>query len=209
MALHPLAGTPAPASALIDVERLEHEFMTRVPDLADPRQRVKFGTSGHRGTSLDGSLTAAHIAAITQAICDYRRGQEIDGLLYMGMDTHALSEPSQEVALQVLAANGVETVIQRDGGFTPTPVVSRAIIVRNRGRKTNHADGIVDHAVAQSSRGRRVQVQPSEWRARGHRRHAVDSKPRQRIARQQGTRDQANVAGHGDKGAEDASQRIS
>ena len=143
MALHPLAGTPAPASALIDVERLEHEFMTRVPDLADPRQRVKFGTSGHRGTSLDGSLTAAHIAAITQAICDYRRGQEIDGLLYMGMDTHALSEPSQEVALQVLAANGVEAVIQRDGGFTPTPVVSRAIIVRNRGRKTNHADGIV------------------------------------------------------------------
>ena len=143
MALHPLAGTPAPVSALIDVERLEHEFMTRVPDPADPRQRVKFGTSGHRGTSLDGSLTAAHIAAITQAICDYRRGQEIDGLLYMGMDTHALSEPSQEVALQVLAGNGVETVIQRDGGFTPTPVVSRAIIVRNRGRKTNHADGIV------------------------------------------------------------------
>ena len=93
MSLHPLAGKPAPPAVLIDVPRLEREFLERKPDPGDPRQRVKFGTSGHRGTPLDGSLTAAHIAAITQAICDYRRVQAIDGPLYMGMDTHALSSP--------------------------------------------------------------------------------------------------------------------
>ena len=111
MALHPLAGKPAPADVLIDVAKLEREFLDRTPDPNDPRQRVKFGTSGHRGTPLDGSLTAAHIAAITQAICDYRAGQSIDGPLYMGMDTHALSALSQDVALEVLAGNGVETIV--------------------------------------------------------------------------------------------------
>ena len=129
MALHPLAGKPAPPAVLIDVAGLEREFLERTPDPGDPRQRVKFGTSGHRGTPLDGSLTAAHIAAITQAICDYRRGQAIDGPLYMGKDTHALSALSQDTALEVLAANDVDTIVQRDGGFTPTPVVSRAILV--------------------------------------------------------------------------------
>jgi phosphoglucomutase len=143
MALHPLAGTPAPPSALIDVARLEREFLERTPDLGDPRQRVKFGTSGHRGTPLDGSLTAPHVAAITQAICDYRRGRGIDGPLYMGKDTHALSSLSQDTALEVLAANNVETVVQRDGGFTPTPVVSRAILTWNNGRVDRIADGIV------------------------------------------------------------------
>ncbi len=143
MALHPLAGKPAPADVLIDVAKLEREFLDRTPDPNDPRQRVKFGTSGHRGTPLDGSLTAAHIAAITQAICDYRAGQSIDGPLYMGMDTHALSALSQDVALEVLAGNGVETIVQRDGGFTPTPVISRAILARNHGRSTHLADGIV------------------------------------------------------------------
>ena len=143
MALHPLAGKPAPAEVLIDVAKLEREFLDRTPDPNDPRQRVKFGTSGHRGTPLDGSLTAAHIAAITQAICYYRAGQSIDGPLYMGMDTHALSALSQDVALEVLAGNGVETIVQRDGGFTPTPVISRAILGRNHGRSTHLADGIV------------------------------------------------------------------
>ena len=143
MPLHPLAGKPAPPNALIDVAKLEREFLDRTPDPNDARQRVKFGTSGHRGTPLDGSLTAAHIAAITQAICDYRAGQAIDGPLYMGMDTHALSALSQDVALEVLAGNGVETIIQRDGGFTPTPVISRAILARNHGRSTHLADGIV------------------------------------------------------------------
>jgi phosphoglucomutase len=143
MALHPLAGKPAPPAVLIDVARLEREFLDRTPDLDDPRQRVKFGTSGHRGTPLDGSLTAAHIAAITQAICDYRRGQAIDGPLYMGKDTHALSSLAQDIALEVLAGNEVDTIVQRDGGFTPTPVISREILVHNRGRAAHLADGIV------------------------------------------------------------------
>jgi phosphoglucomutase len=143
MAVHPLAGKPAPADLLIDVARLESEYYQRKPDLADPTQRVSFGTSGHRGTSLDGSFTEAHILAITQAICDYRRSKGVDGPLYMGKDTHALSGPAQRTALDVLAANGVTTVIQRDEGFTPTPVISRAILVHNRGRKGGLADGIV------------------------------------------------------------------
>ena len=143
MALHPLAGKPAPPAVLVDVARLEREFLERTPDSGDPRQRVKFGTSGHRGTPLDGSLTAAHIAAITQAICDYRRGQGIDGPIYMGKDTHALSALSQDTALEVLAGNDVDTIVQRDNGVTPTPVISRAILTWNHGRKSHLADGIV------------------------------------------------------------------
>jgi phosphoglucomutase len=141
--LSPLAGKPAPKSLIVDLPRLEREYYGRKPDLGDPTQLVSFGTSGHRGSPFRGSFTEAHIAAITQAICDYRRGQGIDGPLYMGKDTHALSEPAQRTALEVLAGNGVETVIQRDGGVTPTPVISRAILVCNRGRKERLADGIV------------------------------------------------------------------
>jgi phosphoglucomutase len=141
--LSPLAGKPAPRSLIVDLARLEREYYERKPDLDDPTQLVSFGTSGHRGSPFRGSFTEAHIAAITQAICDYRRGQDIDGPLYVGKDTHALSEPAQRTALEVLAANGVETVIQRDSGVTPTPVVSRAILVYNRGRKEHLADGIV------------------------------------------------------------------
>jgi phosphoglucomutase len=140
---HPLAGKPAPPAMLIDVGRLEREFLERTPDMSDARQRVSFGTSGHRGTPLDGSLTAAHITAITQAICDYRRLRGIDGPLYMGKDTHAVSGPAQSVALEVLAGNGVETIVQRAGGFTPTQVISRAILVWNRGRQRQLADGII------------------------------------------------------------------
>ena len=113
------------------------------PTWAIPTQLVSFGTSGHRGSPLRGTFTEAHILAITQAICDYRRGQGIDGPLYMGKDTHALSGPAQRTALEVLAANGVETIIQRDDGVTPTPVISRAILVYNRGRTEHLADGIV------------------------------------------------------------------
>jgi len=142
-AISPLAGQPAPASMIVDLARLEREYYERTPDVNDPTQLVSFGTSGHRGSSFRGSFTDAHIAAITQAICDYRRDQRIDGPLYMGKDTHALSEPAQRTALEVLAANGVETIIQRDGGVTPTPVVSRAILVYNRGRLQHPADGIV------------------------------------------------------------------
>jgi phosphoglucomutase len=143
MALSPLAGKPAPKEMLIDVARLEREYHERRPDPADPNQRVQFGTSGHRGTPLRGTFTEAHILAITQAICEYRRAQGIDGPVFMGKDTHAISGPAQRTALEVLAANGVETVIQRDDGVTPTPVISHAILTYNRGRKDHMADGIV------------------------------------------------------------------
>ena len=143
MTISPLAGKPAPKDILIDLARLEREYYTCRPDVRDPTQMVSFGTSGHRGSPLHGSFTEAHILAITQAICDYRRRQGTDGPLYMGKDTHALSDPAQRTALEVLAANGVETIIQRDDGVTPTPVISRAILVYNRGRQTHLADGIV------------------------------------------------------------------
>jgi phosphoglucomutase len=143
MTLHPKAGQPATRDMLVDVAQLEHEYYARRPDLDDPRQLVSFGTSGHRGTSLNGSFTEAHILAITQSICDYRRANGINGPLLMGKDTHALSGPAQRTALEVLSANGVETVIQSDDGFTPTPVISRAILVYNRMHRERSADGIV------------------------------------------------------------------
>ena len=143
MALSPLAGRPAPASMLVDPAQLHREYYARRPDVDDPTQLVAFGTSGHRGSPLRGSFTESHILAITQAICDYRRGQGIDGPLYMGKDTHAVSGPAERTALEVLAANAVETIIQRDDGFTPTPVVSHAILVYNHGRTAHQADGIV------------------------------------------------------------------
>ena len=143
MTISPLAGKPAPKEMLIDPVRLEREYFERQPDLDDPNQRVAFGTSGHRGSPLHGSFTEAHILAITQAICDYRKAHDTSGPLFMGKDTHALSGPAQRTALEVLAANGVETVIQRDDGVTPTPVISRAILVHNRGRHDRFADGIV------------------------------------------------------------------
>src|SRR5213079_3393881 len=126
-----------------DPARLEQEYYARRPDVGDPNQWVRFGTSGHRGSPLHGSFTAAHILAITQAICDYRRVQGTDGPLSMGKDTHALSGPAQRTALEVLAANQVETIIQTDDGVTPTPVISRAILVYNRSRTEHLADGIV------------------------------------------------------------------
>src|SRR5206468_6635813 len=141
--ISPLAGRPAPKEMLVDVARLEREYCERRPDVTDPNQMVSFGTSGHRGSPLRGTFTEAHILAITQAICDYRRGHGTDGPLYMGKDTHALSDPAQRTALQVLAANNVEIIIQRENGVTPTPVISRAILVYNRGRKQQFADGIV------------------------------------------------------------------
>lgn len=143
MAVHPLAGKPAPAEMLIDVHQLEEAYYANRPNLDDPGQLVAFGTSGHRGTSSGGSFTEAHILAITQAICDYRRANHISGPLYMGQDTHALSAAAQRTALEVLAANDVETFIQSDDGFTPTPVISRAILVYNHGRTAGLADGIV------------------------------------------------------------------
>jgi phosphoglucomutase len=141
--ISPLAGKPAPKELLVDVARLEKEYFERRPDLDDPNQLVSFGTSGHRGSPLRGTFNEAHILAITQAICEYRHEQGTDGPLYMGKDTHAVSEPAQRTALEVLAANNVETIIQQDDGITPTPVISRAILVYNRSRKEHLADGIV------------------------------------------------------------------
>src|ERR1700747_317053 len=143
MKISALAGKPAPKNLLVDLARLEREYYERQPDTGDPDQLVSFGTSGHRGTPLYGTFTEAHILAITQAICDCRRSQGTDGPLYMGKDTHALSSPAQRTALEVLAGNGVETIIQRDDGVTPTPVISRAILVYNRKRTKPLADGIV------------------------------------------------------------------
>jgi phosphoglucomutase len=141
--VHPLAGKPAPPSLLVDVPRLVTAYYVERPDPANPAQRVTFGTSGHRGSSLKADFNEAHILAITQAICLYRAAQAIDGPLFMGWDTHALSEPARVTALEVLAANGVEVMLDLHDGPTPTPVVSRAILVHNRGRSAGLADGIV------------------------------------------------------------------
>jgi phosphoglucomutase len=142
-AISPLAGKPAPKELLIDPARLQRDYYERRPDVTQSNQLVAFGTSGHRGSALHGTFNEAHILAITQAICEYRKRQGIDGPLYMGKDTHAVSEPAQRTALEVLAANGIETVIQENSGVTPTPVISHAILVYNRGRKEHFADGIV------------------------------------------------------------------
>jgi len=142
-AISPLAGKPAPKELLIDPQRLQRDYYERKPDVTDRNQLVAFGTSGHRGSALHGTFNETHILAITQAICEYRKGQGIDGPLYMGKDTHAVSEPAQRTALEVLAASGVETIIQENDGVTPTPVISHAILVYNRGRKEHFADGIV------------------------------------------------------------------
>jgi phosphoglucomutase len=143
MTIHPLAGKSPPKDLLVDPGNLRREYYTRRPDFTDRAQRVGFGTSGHRGSSLRGSFNEAHVLAITQAICEYRSSQGISGPLYIGKDTHALSDPAFASALEVLAANGVETMIDSDDGYTPTPAVSHAILTFNRGRTTGLADGIV------------------------------------------------------------------
>jgi phosphoglucomutase len=143
MPLHPLAGKPAPASLLVDVPQLVTAYFAVRPDPAAPEQRVAFGTSGHRGVSTNGSFNEDHVLAVTQAVCEHRRGAGIDGPLFLGADTHALSSAARVTALEVLAANGVETVIQAGGGYTPTPVISRAVLAHNRGRGAGLADGIV------------------------------------------------------------------
>ncbi len=143
MGIHPLAGKTPPADMLIDVGKLQAAYFAIKPDPAVAAQRVSFGTSGHRGTSLNGSFNQDHIAAITQAICEYRRDQGTDGPLFLAKDTHALSDPAFETALAVLTANQVEVMADRDGGYTPTPALSHAILCYNRGRTDAPADGIV------------------------------------------------------------------
>ncbi len=141
--ISPLAGKPVPRSMLVNIPRLVTAYFALAPDPAIISQRVVFGTSGHRGSAFAASFNEAHVLAIAQAVCLYRRHAGIEGPLFLGMDTHALSEPAFASALEVLAANGVETMIDAHGGYTPTPVVSHAILTYNRGRKTGLADGIV------------------------------------------------------------------
>ncbi len=143
MSIHPLAGKPAPAALLVDVAALEREYYQRQPDLADSRQLVSFGTSGHRGSSFSGTFTEAHVLAVTQSICDYRRSHNITGPIYLGKDTHALSGLAQRTAIEVLAGNNMEIIIQPDDGVTPTPVISHAILIYNEARRSGLADGIV------------------------------------------------------------------
>ncbi len=143
MSIHPLAGTTAPPAMLVDLGKLRDAYASLMPDVNDPAQRVSFGTSGHRGSSLRGSFNEGHVLAISQAICDYRGQQGISGPLFIGRDTHALSEPAFGTALEVLVANGVETMVDQAGGYTPTPAISHAILCHNRGRDSGLADGIV------------------------------------------------------------------
>jgi len=141
--ISPLAGQPAPRSSLVDIPRLVSAYYSIVPDPAEPAQRVAFGTSGHRGNAFDGSFNERHVLAITQAICDHRAAQGVDGPLFIGIDTHALSEPALRSALEVLAANGVDTMLAMNDEYTPTPAISHAILTHNRERTSRLADGIV------------------------------------------------------------------
>jgi phosphoglucomutase len=143
MTVHALAGTPPPPTALVDVDALRHQYYTRTPDLSDPSQRVAFHASGHRGSALRGAFNERHVMAITQAICDYRRRRDIRGPLFIGRDTHGLSEPAFNTALEVLGANRVDVMIPADGRSTPTPAIARAIVTHNRHRCGECADGIV------------------------------------------------------------------
>ncbi len=193
MTISPLAGKPAPKDMLIDVARLEREYFERRPDLDDPEQLVSFGTSGHRGSPLrrhrspkPTSWRSPRPSATTGA----PRAPTARSI--MGKDTHALSGPAQRTALEVLAANGVETIIQRDDGFTPTPVISRAILVYNRGRTEHLGRRHCHHAVAQPAGGRRLQVQPDQRRPGRHRRDPVDREPGQRTSAERQRRREAS-----------------
>ena len=143
MSIHDLAGKPAPPESLVNIPRLVSAYYTDKPNPEQPAHMVAFGTSGRRGTSFTQNFNEDHILATSQAISEYRKSQGITGPLYLGMDTHALSEPALRTAVEVFAANQVEVVIQSGLGYTPTPVISHAILTYNQGRKTGLADGVV------------------------------------------------------------------
>ena len=147
-ATNPAAGKPVDPAALVNVPRLVTAYFASKPDPADPAQRVAFGTSGHRGSSLKNSFNENHILATTQAICDYRRETGLTGPLFVGIDTHALAEPALASAVEVFAANGVDIMIDEHGGYTPTPVISHAILTYNKGRKIGPCRWCRHHAVA-------------------------------------------------------------
>ena len=169
----PRAGQPAQPSDLVDVASLVTAYYTVEPDPADPAQQVVFGTSGHRGSSFDAAFNEAHILATTQAICEYRAEQGYDGPLFVGRDTHGLSEPAWATALEVLAANDVTVLVDADDRYTPTPAVSHAILAANRGKTHRPGRRHRRHPVAQPAPGRRLQVQPAHRRPGRHRRHRL------------------------------------
>jgi phosphoglucomutase len=171
MTIHELAGKVAPKTVLANIPRLVSAYYTHRPDVDEPGHRVVFGTSGHRGSSLNNSFNEDHILAISQAICEYRTSQKINGPLFMGMDTHALSEPALASALEVFAAAGVTVMIPKGLGYTPTPVISHAILTFNQNRQRGRADGVII-TPSHNPPGRwRVQIQSAPWRAGGQRHH--------------------------------------
>ena len=176
------AGKPAEASMLVNVPRLVTAYYTEVPDPSVPAQRVAFGTSGHRGSAFEKTFNELHILAISQAICLYRKQKKIDGPLFLGMDTHALSVPALASALEVLAANGVDVMIAEKDEYTPTPVISHAILTYNRGRKTGLADGIVITPSHNPPRDGGFKYNPPTWRAGGIRCHSMDRGEGKRVS---------------------------
>ena len=176
--LSPLAGKPAPANLLVDLPKLITAYYTERPDPTIASQRVAFGTSGHRGSSFERSFNEAHVLAITQAICGYRKQQGITGPLFLGFDTHALSAPAFASALEVLAANEVEVMIARGDEYTPTPAISHAILVYNKGRQSALADGIVITPSHNPPDNGGFKYNPTERRTGGYADHQRRSKPR-------------------------------
>ena len=163
MKISSTAGKPADPSILVNVPKLLTAYYELRPDPSNPRQRVVFGTSGHRGSAMDVAFNEWHILAITQGICDYRKLQKIDGPLFLGIDTHALSEPAFASALEVLAANNVDLMLSEGTSYTPTPAVSHAVLVYNREKKNGARGRYRNHAVSQSSRRRWLQIRSSAW----------------------------------------------
>ena len=165
MSVSPLAGKTAPSNILVNIPKLITAYYSDQPDPSVVEQRVAFGTSGHRGSAFDRSFNELHILAISQAICEYRAGQKIDGPLFLGMDTHALSVPSLASALEVLAANGVTVMLADGDDYVPTPGISHAILVYNKGADDRSRRRHRNHALAQSAVGRRLQIQSPERRS--------------------------------------------
>ena len=177
---------------LANIPRLVTAYFAGKPDPSVPAQRVAFGTSGHRGSALNHAFNEAHILAISQALCDHRKRSGIDGPMFVGIDTHALAEPALASALEVFAANGVEVMIDQHDGYTPTPVISHAILTYNKGREHGLADGVVMYAVAQSAGRRRLQIQSAQWRPGRYRHHLRHRARRQRLSRRRVARRQTH-----------------
>ena len=208
MEINPAAGKPADPSILVNVPKLVTAYYELRPDPSDPRQQVVFGTSGHRGSAFDGAFNEWHILAITQAICDYRKLQNIDGPVFLGMDTHALSEPAFASALEVLAANGVQVMLSEGTAYTPTPAVSHAILRYNRGRKSGLADGIVITPSHNPPDDGGFKYNPPHGRARRFARHLLDRIESQRVSSERTRRRKTNAIRTGTSSIDDQEIRL-